>query len=110
MIGIWDKAFRENQPFNIYGDGSKRRDFTHVDDIIDALVSIFEKKSWGQIFELGRGDNYSIGEVVKMYGQKEINYYDNRAGEAQDTLCNSSLSKDLLSWEPTKNLIDWIKK
>lgn len=110
LIGIWDKAFRENQPFNIYGDGSKRRDFTHVDDIIDALVLIFEKKSWGQIFELGRGDNYSIGEVAKMYGQKEINYYDNRAGEAQDTLCNSSLAKDLLSWEPTKNLIDWIKK
>lgn len=110
LIGIWDKASRENQPFNIYGDGSKRRDFTHVDDIVDALVSIYEKKSWGQIFELGRGDNYSISEVAKMYGQKEINYYDNRAGEAQDTLCNSSLAKDLLGWEPTKNLIDWIKK
>lgn len=110
LIGIWDKAFRDNQPFNIYGDGSKRRDFTHVDDIVDALVLIFEKKSWGKIFELGRGENYSISEVVKMYGQKEVKYYDNRSGEAQNTLCNSNLAKDLLGWNPTKNLIDWIKK
>lgn len=110
LIGIWDKAFRDNQPFNVYGDGSKRRDFTHVDDIVDALVLIFEKKSWGKIFELGRGENYSISEVAKMYGQKEINYYDNRSGEAQSTLCESNLAKDLLGWNPTKNLIDWIKK
>lgn len=110
LIGIWDKAFRDNQPFNVYGDGSKRRDFTHVDDIVDALVLIFEKKSWGKIFELGRGENYSISEVAKMYGQKEINHYDNRLGEAQSTLCESNLAKDLLGWEPTKNLIDWIKK
>lgn len=110
LIGIWDKARREKKPFDIYGDGSKRRDFTHVDDIIDALILIFEKKSWGNIFELGRGDNYSINEVAQMYGKKEINYYDNRRGEAQDTLCNSDLAKDLLGWEPTKNLINWIKR
>lgn len=109
LIGIWDKAYREGMAFNIYGDGSKRRDFTHVDDIVDALILIFEKKSFGNLFELGRGDNYSVKEVSEMYGEKEINYHGDRMGEAQDTLCNSVLAKDLLGWEPTKNLIDWIK-
>jgi UDP-glucose 4-epimerase len=109
LIGIWDKAHRENEPFNIYGDGSKRRDFTHVDDIINALVLILKKDAWGNIFELGRGDNYSVKEVAEMYGKKQINYHDNRKGEAQNTLCNSDLAKKLLNWNPTKNLIDWIK-
>lgn len=110
LIGIWDKARRENKSFNIYGDGSKRRDFTHVNDIVDALVLISDKNSWGNVFELGRGDNFSVNEVSKMYGQKEVIYYDNRRGEAQDTFSDSKLARELLGWNPTKNLIDWIKK
>lgn len=110
LIGIWDKAYREGCPFSIYGDGSKRRDFTHVNDIVDALVLISDKNSWGNVFELGRGDNFSVNEVSKMYGQKEVIYYDNRRGEAQDTFSDSKLARELLGWNPTKNLIDWIKK
>jgi UDP-glucose 4-epimerase len=110
LIGIWDKARRENRSFDIYGDGSKRRDFTHVDDIVDALILIHKKNKWGQIFELGRSCNFSVKEVAEMYGQKEINYYDDRKGEAQNTLCDSDLARNLLGWNPTKNLIDWINK
>jgi UDP-glucose 4-epimerase len=110
LIGIWDKARREGRPFNIYGDGSKRRDFTHVDDIVDALVLISDKNSWGNVFELGRGSNFSVNEVSKMYGQKEVIYYNDRRGEAQDTLSDSKLARELLGWNPIKNLTDWIKK
>ena len=39
----------------IYGDGEQRRDFTHVDDIVDALVLIMETKAFGHEFEIGRG-------------------------------------------------------
>ena len=37
----------------IYGDGSKERDFTHVDDIVDGLIKIWETQSYGIIFDLG---------------------------------------------------------
>tara|TARA_Y100000401_G_scaffold115107_1_gene118216 strand:+ start:562 stop:1392 length:831 start_codon:yes stop_codon:yes gene_type:complete len=109
LIGIWDKAHREGNPFYIYGDGSKRRDFTHVEDIVDALILIIKKQVWGEIFELGRGNNFSVKEIVEMYGYSNIIYKEDREGEAQDTLCDLSLAKDLLGWEPTKNIEDWIK-
>ena len=44
-----------------------------------------------------------------MYGYSNIIYKEDREGEAQDTLCDLSLAKDLLGWEPTKNIEDWIK-
>ena len=109
LIGIWDKAHREGNPFYIYGDGSKRRDFTHVEDIVNALILIIKKQVWGEIFELGRGNNFSVKEIVEMYGYSNIIYKEDREGEAQDTLCDLSLAKDLLGWEPTKNIEDWIK-
>ena len=109
LIGIWDKAHREGNPFYIYGDGSKRRDFTHVEDIVDALILIIKKQVWGEIFELGRGNNFSVKEIAEMYGYSNIIYKEDREGEAQDTLCDLSLAKDLLGWEPTKNIEDWIK-
>ena len=68
LIGIWDKAHREGNPFYIYGDGSKRRDFTHVEAIVDELILIIKKQVWGEIFELGRGNNFSVKEIAEMYG------------------------------------------
>lgn len=110
LIGIWDKAKREKNTFTIYGDGSKRRDFTHVDDIVEALISIPKRRSWGYVFELGRGENFSIKDVANMYNQSNIEYKCDKKGEAQNTLCDSSLAENILDWRPKKNLIDWINK
>lgn len=107
VIGKWETAFENNQPLTIYGDGTKRRDFTHVEDIVNALILINEKQEWGHIFELGRGINYSIQEIADMYPSKVI-YEDNKPGEALTTLCVDTLAKTLLDWEPVLNIEDYI--
>lgn len=107
LIGIWEDCIERGDPLTIYGDGSKRRDFTHVDDIVDGLILIFSKEKWGNVFELGRGKNHSIIEVAKMFDHPFI--YDNdREGEAQDTLSDNELTKKILGWEPKRNLEDYI--
>ena len=40
VIGKWETAYENKQPLTIYGTGEKRRDFTHVDDIVKALILI----------------------------------------------------------------------
>lgn len=107
-IGKWETAYENKKPLTIYGDGTKRRDFTHVEDIINALYLIFEKQAWGHIFELGRGKNYSIKEIVDMF-QTDIVYEDNKPGEAQVTLCTDTLAKEILGWEAKLNIEDYIK-
>jgi UDP-glucose 4-epimerase len=108
LIGAWEKCIEKNKPLTIYGDGTKRRDFTHVDDIVDALTLILEKQKWGHIFELGRGWNYSIKDIADMFG-KEIIYKDDKPGEALITLCDDTSAKELLGWNPKLNIEDYIK-
>jgi len=109
VIGKWEKAYESNQSLTIYGTGDKRRDFTHIDDIVSALVLINEKQAWGHIFELGRGKNYSIKEIASLYNT-DIVFEDNKSGEADITLCTDTLAKEILGWEAKINIEDYIKE
>jgi UDP-glucose 4-epimerase len=109
LIGAWEKRIEDGKSLIIYGDGTKRRDFTHVDDIIDGLLLVNEKQAWGEIFELGKGHNYSVNEIANAFG-KEVEYTDNKPGEAEITLCTDTAAKDILGWIPKKDIIDYIKE
>lgn len=109
VIGKWEKAIEEGRSITIYGDGTKRRDFTHIDDIVDALLLIEQKEAWGYLFELGRGINFSIKEVADMFEYDSIVYEADKPGEAEITLCMDTFAHDMLGWEPKRNLRDYIK-
>jgi UDP-glucose 4-epimerase len=108
VIGKWETAIENDKSLIIFGDGTKRRDFTHVDDIVNALTLISEKQTWGHIFELGRGVNYSIQEIANLYNHS-IQYDDDKPGEAQETLCTDTLARELLGWEPKLDISNYIK-
>lgn len=107
LIGAWEKRVEEGKSLIIYGDGSKRRDFTHVDDIVEGLILVNDKQAWGETFELGRGKNFSVNEIANMFG-KEVEYQDDKPGEAEVTLCESDLAHTLLGWSPKKDILDYI--
>ena len=109
VIGKWEKAIESRLPITIYGDGTKRRDFTHIDDIVEALILMEQKDAWGEIFELGRGINYSIQEIAEMFEYDNIVYEPNKPGEADITLCEDTKAKDMLGWKPMLNIEDYIK-
>jgi len=108
LIGRWMNNINNNFPCVIYGTGEQRRDFTHVFDIVDALMLIMDKKKYGYEFELGRGKNYSVNEVAEMFGITPTYELPND-GEAKETLNTSTLAKSVLGWEPKKELLDYIK-
>jgi len=108
IIGKWKYNYQNNLPFIIYGDGSKRRDFTHINDIVDAMYQIINNNKYGYEFELGRGQNYSIIEVAEMFKYKQIIFEKNCIGEAIETLADNTSTKNILGWCPKHNLVDYI--
>ena len=108
LIGRWLNNIEKDIQCEIYGDGEKRRDFTHVDDIVDGLIRIKTWSDFGYVFEFGRGKNYSVNEVAKMFNITPV-YKENKPGEAQDTLADFKLAKYRLGWEPKINLENYIK-
>ena len=116
VLGIFQKLYEEGKPLTITGDGEQRRDFTYVGDIVDGLWRCGEhlvyrnsSKTNGQTFELGRGKNYSINEIASAFGDYPTEYIDKRPGEMRNTLNTDTKAKDLLGWEPTVDIIEYIK-
>ena len=110
LLGNWENKLERGEDPILYGDGTKRRDFTHIDDIVDALVAIQEKEVYGEVFELGKGHNFSVMEIAEMYGiVDQLVFMEDKPGEAQITLCESDSAHKLLDWEPTRNVEDYIR-
>jgi len=113
VLPIFLEQYKKGHMLTITSDGEQRRDFTHVDDIIEAMIRVVEwmPSKWGSTFELGRGENHSINEVVDMFGDIiGTIYLDEIPGETRNTLCKSELARKKLRWNPKNNLEDWIKE
>ncbi len=115
VVGIFEKQYRENKPLTVTGDGKQRRDFTHIDDIVDGIVRCGtgllgdNPISSGQAYELGRGTNFSINELADMFGKdypKE--YIPARNGEYPFTLADYTKANQELGWHPTKDIKNYI--
>jgi len=110
VIGIFEKQYENNEPLTITGDGFQRRDFTHVDDIVEGLILTSQSEDFNlDTIELGRGHNHSINELAEMFGC-EITYIPKRPGEAEVTLCDTSVAKKDIGYEPKVNLDDYVKE
>ena len=107
VIGIFENQFLNNEHLTVDGDGEQRRDFTHIDDIVDGLIRCVGKNHKGEIFELGSGINYSINELVEMFGCKK-KFIPSRPGEYDVTLCDYSKAKNILGYQPKNNLKNYV--
>tara|TARA_B100001175_G_C19494520_1_gene634495 strand:+ start:888 stop:1736 length:849 start_codon:yes stop_codon:yes gene_type:complete len=113
VIGIWRSKVKKNLPLPIVGDGNQRRDFTHVFDIVNALIKIADSnKKHEDAWELGTGMNYSINELFKMFEDrfdcKSTNIADQK-GNYKFTLRENDDMLNELNWKPEdrlKNHID----
>ena len=71
VIGLFRAQVKNGKPITIHGDGEQRRDFTHIDDIVDGLVRVAELNiNHEDAWELGTGNNYSINEVYELFKTK----------------------------------------
>lgn len=108
VVGIFQDQYATGKPLTPTGDGEQRRDFTHVDDIVDGLFRCLGNSFRAQEFEFGTGRNHSINEVAAMFGDYPVEHIPARKGEYPVTLCDSTTAGLLLGWSATDKLKDWI--
>ena len=111
VVGIFLRQRAAGEPLTIVGDGNQRRDFTHVRDVVQAniLAAIKEVDSdaFGQVYNVGTGNNYSVNQIARMISDNTINIAP-RPGESRVTLANNQKLRRTFGWEPTVKLEDWI--
>ena len=108
VMGIFAHQRLNGKPMTIRGDGEQKRDFTYVGDVVNAniLASQSKKVGKGEVINIGNGDNRSINQIADMIGGERV--YINPVIEPKETLADNSLAKELLGWEPTQKIEDWV--
>lgn len=112
VIGIWRYNVNKSKPCQIVGDGTQKRDFIHVSDIVSGLMSIaltncIHEDAW----ELGTGETTSINELSSMFIKKFNNtftYIPNQKGNMKKTLLVNNDTYERLGWSPKIKLVDYI--
>jgi nucleoside-diphosphate-sugar epimerase len=109
VMGIFAKQMLNKQPLNITNDGEQRRDFTFVDDVVEAniLAGMHPDNLKGEVFNIGNGDNYSVNEVADAFGG-EKQYGETRL-EPFKTLADNTKARKVLDWDPQGDLLPWIE-
>jgi len=102
------KAILNEEEITIYGDGTQTRDFTFVDDAVEATILAAENNLVGVVFNIGGGSRISVNELIKMVEEitgkiAKIKYIEKQKGDVEDTLADTSKMK-ALGWKPKVKL------
>ena len=123
VVGAFTSKLLGGEKAIVYGDGTKRRDFLHIDDLTDFHIAALKARGDEKdtkTYNAGSGENQSISKVYStVYAACEkitknltslINFKPDQPDEAQVTLANIEKAKEELGWEPIISFEDGVEK
>ena len=113
----------QDKPPTIYGDGEQSRDFTYVDNVVEAnLLAARARKTAGEVINIACGKAVTVNEIIDMINEftgrkvKPI-YTAPRPGDVKHSLADITLAKELIGFTPKvsfrqglEKAIDWYRK
>jgi UDP-glucose 4-epimerase len=116
-------AILKDKPPTIYGDGEQSRDFTYVDNVVEAnLLAARAKKTAGEVINIACGQAVTVNEIIDMINEilgKNVKpiYIAPRPGDVKHSLADITLAKKLIAFTPKvsfrqglEKAIDWYRK
>lgn len=107
LIALFKEKMKNDEPLTIVSPGTQKRNFTHIDDIVNGLILV-GKNGYGDEFGIGSPEAYTIKEIAHMYDGK-IEMLAERKGNRMvaDVI---TAKTEALGWKPTKNVRDYIEE
>lgn len=113
LIGRALTAALGGPELNLYGDGSHRRDFTYVGDVVRAAIAAATARTGTTVLNIGAGVSTSVLDVLSAVEQLTgrpvpVNKLPAQAGDVDATLADRSRAAALLDWRPRTALAQGI--
>ena len=115
-IHKFTKLIFEEKPIPVFGDGSTKRDYTYIDDIIEGIISAtnYLDNNYYEIINLGGGEPVSLEEMISVLentiGKKAIiERKSMQKGDVIKTVSDITKAKKLLNFSPSTKFKDGIK-
>ena len=106
----------------IYGDGSSRRDYTYIDDVLDGILGVIDFHKGFEIYNLGESQTTSLKELIRLieeaFGKKaNIETLEPQPGDVSVTYADITKAKRMLKYQPRvkmeegiKRFVDWYRE
>jgi len=107
LIALFKEKMKNNEPLTIVAPGTQKRNFTHIDDIINGLILVGEN-GYGDEFGIGSSESFTIQEIAEIFGGK-IELLPERKGNRMTANVMTEKTQSL-GWRPTKTIRDYIKE
>jgi nucleoside-diphosphate-sugar epimerase len=109
VLGIFLRRRAGGRVLEIHGDGSQRRDFIHVRDVVAANIAACESPLRGEVFNVGSGTSISVKELADMISPNQIHIVA-RKGDSMATLADISKIQAALGWMPKISFTDGLNE
>lgn len=114
VIPLFINSILQNKPVYINGDGGQTRDFTFVENAVQANIKSMlsdNDAAFGQVYNVAVGNNFSVNylyqAINKLLGiDHAATYREARSGDIRDSLADISKAKTLLNYAPTQQFLD----
>jgi UDP-glucose 4-epimerase len=107
LIAKFREHMKNGEALTVVSPGVQSRNFTHVEDIVDALILV-GAYGYGDEYGIGNPTEYTVLEVAQMFGGN-IEMLPERKGNRLSAPVIDTKTRQL-SWKPTRSLEDWIKQ
>lgn len=116
VVPAFIESYLAHRPLILSGDGTQSRDFTHVDNVVQAnLLAMQAPGVSGEVFNVGCGERFDLNllirELTEVFDyQPEIRRVPPRAGDVMHSLADISRARRLLRYEPIVGFRDGLRR
>jgi UDP-glucose 4-epimerase len=116
VLSRFTNAFLQDEPPVVFGDGEQSRDFTYVDNAVQANVLACEAPAAsGYVFNIGTGDRYTLNETLeilrRLSGKRvQAKYEPPREGDIRDSQADITAARDVLGYDPAVRFEEGLEK
>lgn len=123
VIAKFITAFLSNKPITVHGDGEQSRDFTYVDDVVEANILAVDADASGEIFNVACGTRNTLNQMIEIlksiFNKKEyeITYTEPRPGDVKHSQAEVSKIREKLNFSAAisferglRRTVDWYRK
>jgi nucleoside-diphosphate-sugar epimerase len=110
------RAALRREPLEVHGDGAQSRDFTHIENVVQANLRSFEApEASGHAFNIACGERHSLLEIIeaieRFCGRKlERRHTARRAGDVDHTHASIDKARRLLGYDPKIGFEDGLRQ
>jgi UDP-glucose 4-epimerase len=116
VIPKFIRTMLDGRPPTIFGDGETSRDFTHIENVVEAnLAAAVEPAAAGRVMNIAVGSSHTLNELVGMLqrllgSDLEPEYGPSRPGDVSESLADVSLARELIGYEPSVELEEGLER